>query len=56
MNLEDFNLFKLRSTIFLIMFPLAFTEATINLWMKIVPGVGKKEEEGYNRQDQENIG
>lgn len=37
MNLEDFSLFKLRSTIFLINFPLSFTMAIISVWYKIMP-------------------
>ena len=37
MNLEDFSLFKLRSTIFLINFPLSFTLAIISVWYKIMP-------------------
>ena len=37
LNLEDFSLFKLRSAIFLIQFPLAFTMAMVNVWYKILP-------------------
>ena len=37
MNLEDFSLFKLRSTIFLINFPLSFTLAIVSIWFKIMP-------------------
>ena len=37
MNLDDFSLFKLRSSIFLINFPLSFTLAIISIWHKIMP-------------------
>ena len=57
MNLEDFNIFKLRSTIFLIMFPLTFTEAIISLWVKIIPsGLNRKDMSEADRQDLEMIG
>ena len=32
LNLDDFNLFKLRSTIFLLQFPVTFTLLMINVW------------------------
>ena len=37
MNMDDFSLFKLRSSIFLINFPLSFTLAIISIWYKIMP-------------------
>lgn len=37
LNLEDFSLFKLRSAIYLMQFPLAFTMAMVNVWYKILP-------------------
>ena len=37
MNMDDFSLFKLRSSIFLISFPLSFTLAIISIWYKIMP-------------------
>src|SRR4051812_775284 len=46
LNLEDFNLFKLRSTIFLIMYPLTYTQAIINLWIKIIPTNTSKKDNG----------
>lgn len=50
-------MFKLRSTIFLIMFPLTFTEAIISLWVKIIPsGLNRKEMSQVDREDIELIG
>ena len=37
LNLDDFSLFKLRSAVFLIDFPLSFTLCIINVWMRIMP-------------------
>ena len=37
LNLEDFSLFKLRSAVFLIEFPLSFTMCMVNVWQKIMP-------------------
>jgi len=39
MNLEDFSLFKLRSAIFLINFPLSFTLAIVSIWYRIMPDI-----------------
>lgn len=39
LNLEDFNLFKLKSTIFLIDFPVSFTISMMNIWLKIMPAL-----------------
>ena len=36
LNLNDFNLFQLRSADFLINFPLSFTLAIFKIWQKIV--------------------
>eukprot|EP00347_Sterkiella_histriomuscorum_P000542 403375452 len=55
LNLEEFNLFKLRSAIFLIMFPLTFSIAVINLWAKVIPSGFKKDGEEFTKQDQEQI-
>ena len=49
LNLEDFNLFKLRSTIFLVAFPLTFTLAIVNLWAKLIPTGFKKDNEEVSR-------
>lgn len=40
LNLDDFSLFKLRSSVFLIDFPLSFTLCMIQVWQKILPASG----------------
>lgn len=45
MNLDDFALYKLKSAVFLIMFPLSFSIAIINLWVRIIPFTKKDMEE-----------
>ena len=37
MNMIDFNLFKLRSAIFLIQFPVTYTLLIMNVWKKLLP-------------------
>ena len=37
LSLEDFGLFKLRSAVFLIQFPISFTMHTFNVWQKVMP-------------------
>ena len=54
MNMEDFSLFKLRSTIFLINFPLSFTLAIISIWFKIMPEAPSTAE-NYTREEIEQI-
>ena len=54
MNMEDFSLFKLRSTIFLINFPLSFTLAIISIWFKIMPE-SPSTAENYTREEIEQI-
>jgi len=56
LNLDDFNLFKLRSSIFLIQFPLAITETVILLWSKVIPSSHRKDGlDDFSKQDQEQI-
>ena len=43
LNLEDFSLYKLRCSIFLIQFPITITESILALWAKIIPLPTKKE-------------
>ena len=54
LNLEDFSIFKLRSAIFLIQFPLAFTMAMVNVWYKILPDK-PTEEEKFSKEEVEQI-
>ena len=50
MDMENFSLFKLRSTIFLINFPLSFTLAIISIWFKIMPEAPTTAE-NYTREE-----
>ena len=54
MDMENFSLFKLRSTIFLINFPLSFTLAIINIWFKIMPEAPTTAE-NYTREEIDQI-
>lgn len=54
LNLEDFNLFKLRSTVFLIQFPVTFTLLIINVWKKILPSQ-VTQAQGFSREEIEQI-
>jgi len=44
MNFDDFSVFKLKSIIYFLYYPLTFTEIIANLWLQIVPinVLGKK--------------
>jgi len=55
LNFEDFSIFKLRSAVFLIQFPLTFTQAIVPLWVKMLPVVTKKTEDEMSRYDAEQI-
>lgn len=37
LSLEDFGLFKLRSAVYLVQFPLSFTMHIFNVWNKLMP-------------------
>ncbi len=37
LNLNNFSIFKLRSTIYLIQFPLMYTLSILSVWTKILP-------------------
>jgi len=52
LNLEDFSLFKLRSAVFLIYFPLSFTLHSINIWQKVMPNQLNMSE-NYSREEME---
>jgi hypothetical protein len=54
LNLDDFNLFKLRSTVFLIQFPMNYTLLMINVWKKILPQQVTSAL-GFSREDIEQI-
>lgn len=54
LNIEDFSLFKLKSAVFLIEFPLVFTMAILNVWTKVIPYNPQQKEE-YSREEVEQI-
>ena len=37
LNFEDFNMGKLRATVFMLQFPITFTVAILNVWIKSIP-------------------
>lgn len=57
LNFDDFSLVKLRSTIFMLYFPIAFTNAIVNVWLKLMPAAGaaKPDGEEYSKEEQEGI-
>ena len=54
LHLDDFSIFKLRSTIFLINFPITYTIAVIACWYKTIPDNPTKGE-GYSIHELEEI-
>lgn len=52
-NLEDWNLFKLRSALFLVDFPLTFTISIINVWLKNLPN--PTTDSGWSKDEVEQI-
>ena len=54
LNLDDFSLFKLRSAVFLIDFPLSFTVCTVNVWQKIIP-TSLNLQEHFSREESEQV-
>lgn len=57
LNLEDFNLIKLKSAIFLIYFPISFTLPMISAWLKTIPNqnLPKNEREELTKEEIDNI-
>ena len=54
LNLEDFSLFKLKSAVFLIYFPLSFTMHSINIWQRTMP-TQMQMGDNYSREEIEQI-
>ena len=50
LNLENFSLFKLRSTMFLIDFPMNFLIRMMDIWGKIIPQTMSSQE--YTKEEQ----
>jgi len=55
LNLDDFSLFKLRSAVFLIYFPLSFTMHMVSVWQKVMPTSLAMSENAYSREEIEQI-
>ena len=57
LNFEDFSMVKLRSTVFMIYFPITFTVAILNIWLKIIPNPAqaKTEVEDYTKEELDGI-
>jgi len=57
LNFEDFSMVKLRSTVFLLYFPIMFTTAIINVWLKIIPAAGQAKPDGeeYAKEELDGI-
>lgn len=56
-NFEDFSMMKLRATVFLIYFPITFTLAMINIWIKSIPSNNqtKADNEEYTKEETDGI-
>ena len=60
LNFDDFSIFKLKSIIYFLYYPLTFTEIIANLWLQIVPTTvfgkkQKKEDGGEDFLDSESV-
>lgn len=56
LNFDDFSMFKFKSAIFLLLFPITFTESIINMWSKLIPASGVssgKEDDEFSVFDNE---
>ena len=53
LNFDDFSIFKLKSIIYFLYYPLTFTEIIANLWLQIVPTnvLGKKAKKEDGEED-----
>ena len=56
LNFEDFSMMKLRATVFMLYFPITFTLAMINIWLKTIPNPHlTKNEDEYTKEEIEGI-
>lgn len=57
LNFEDFSLVKLRSAVFLLYFPITFTVAIINVWLRIIPNPNKEkgENDEFSKEETDGI-
>ena len=58
LNFEDFSMVKLRSTVFMIYFPITFTVSILNIWLRIIPNPSqsKSDVEDYSKEELQAIG
>jgi|APSaa5957512535_1039671.scaffolds.fasta_scaffold286377_1 hypothetical protein len=57
LNFEDFSIVKLRSIVFMIYFPVNFTIAIINVWIKLLPNTNlqKSENDDWTKEEIEGV-
>ena len=56
LNFEDFSMMKLKSTVFMLYYPITFTVAILNIWVKQIPNPQNKSEiEGYTKDEVDEI-
>ena len=56
LNFEDFHMGKLRATVFMLQFPITFTVAILNVWIKSIPNPQNKSEiENYSKEEIDEI-
>ena len=57
LNFEDFSMVKLKSTVFMLHFPITFTISIINIWLKLIPNLSQKqnENEEYSKEEIEGM-
>ena len=57
LNFEDFSMVKLRSTVFMVYFPITFTISILNVWLKILPNpaLAKQDSEDYTKEELDGI-
>lgn len=57
LNFEDFSIMKLRSTVFMLYFPVCFTIQLVNVWLRVIPNpnLQKSETEDYTKEEIEGI-
>ena len=57
LNFEEFSMVKLKSTVFMLYFPITFTIAVVNIWLKAIPNPNqpKSESEDYTKEEVDGI-
>ena len=57
LNFEEFSMIKLKSSVFMLYFPINFTIAIINIWLKSIPNPNqpKSDSEDYTKEEVDGI-